>query len=115
MRVLDPASPLSREIAQFFNGVFILSCVIFAIVLFLVVYALIRYRANTTNADAGDQSHGHRNLEIARVPRLMSSRAASTPSGFAPTARDRSRVCSTTRSASLAVELGPTAAGGVPI
>jgi cytochrome c oxidase subunit II len=64
MRVLDPASPLSLEIARFFNGMFVLSCAIFAIVTFLVVYALIRYRARTSNADAPDQSHGHRGLEI---------------------------------------------------
>jgi cytochrome c oxidase subunit 2 len=65
MRVLHPASPLSLDIARFFNGMFVLSCAIFAIVAFLVVYALIRYRAVTPNSDAGDQLHGHRNLEIA--------------------------------------------------
>jgi cytochrome c oxidase subunit II len=65
MRVLDPASSLSLEIARFFNGVFLLSCVIFAIVTFLVVYALIRYRAPAANAEAPSQSHGHRALEIA--------------------------------------------------
>lgn len=64
MRVLHPASPLSGDIAHLFNGIWILSCVIFALVAFLVFWALLRYRAHPGRMEAPNQGHSHRILEI---------------------------------------------------
>jgi cytochrome c oxidase subunit 2 len=64
MRVLNPVSPLSGDIASFFNGLFVLSCVIFGIVAMLIALALLRYRARPGHMQPAIQTTGHTVLEI---------------------------------------------------
>jgi len=52
------------DIAKLFYGLFFLSCVIFALVAGLVVYALIRYRAAPRHTEPAQDQRGHRTLEI---------------------------------------------------
>ena len=65
MRVLTPASPFSLDIANLFNGLFILSCFILLLIVGLVSYALGRYRARPGGTEVLHQQRGNRALEIA--------------------------------------------------
>jgi cytochrome c oxidase subunit II len=64
MRVLNPVSPLSGDIASFFNNMFALSCVIFGLVAVLLVLALLRYRARPGHTTPAIHASEHTFMEI---------------------------------------------------
>ena len=63
--MLQPVSPLAGDIARFFNGMMILSYVIFGLVAVLIAYALLHYRARPGRAETGAASRPHTILEVA--------------------------------------------------
>jgi len=81
--VLAPASPQAAAISQLFVGTLIFLGAILALITFLVIFALIRYR-DRPGAPKAQQSFGPRKLEIIRMAISICRRWCWRASGYGP-------------------------------